>query len=170
MQSIILIGPPGAGKTTIGKILAKKLQFAFFDTDSLIEKSAGKPISQIFLDDGEAVFRELETVVVIETLTSRTGILSLGGGAVMTASIAAEIEKVNEPVVFLSVGIGQAAPRVGFNKERPLLLINPRQQWLALMEKRIPIYRKLSDLEISTDSKKPNEVAREILISLESMR
>ena len=94
------------------------------------------------------------------------GVLSLGGGAILDPETQSLIQSSSAQVVFLDVSIAQAGPRVGFNKDRPLLLINPRQQWLSLMEKRRPIYEELADFTVSTDNKKPNEVAHEIAILL----
>ncbi|MEI6406313.1 MAG: shikimate kinase [Actinomycetes bacterium] len=166
MSTVVLIGPPGAGKSSVGKALAKIAQLPFHDTDALIEERSQKKISEIFVDDGEPVFRKLEAEVVSESLQLLTGVLSLGGGAILDPKTQSLIQSSSAHVVFLDVSIAQAGPRVGFNKDRPLLLINPRQQWLSLMEKRRPIYEELADFTVSTDNKKPNEVAHEIAILL----
>ncbi len=166
MSTVVLIGPPGAGKSSLGKALAKIAQLPFHDTDALIEERSQKKISEIFVDDGEPVFRKLEAEVVSESLQLLTGVLSLGGGAILDPKTQSLIQSSSAHVVFLDVSIAQAGPRVGFNKDRPLLLINPRQQWLSLMEKRRPIYEELADFTVSTDNKKPNEVAHEIAILL----
>jgi shikimate kinase len=158
----ILIGAPGSGKSTVGKALAKELGCSFSDTDSMVEASAGKSISEIFLDQGEPVFRALEAQTLLRALQNEAGVLALGGGAILDAHSREAIKSSNSPVIFLEVSISQAAPRVGFNKERPLLLVNPRQQWMALMEKRRPIYEELADFTFSTDNKKPAIVAQEI--------
>jgi shikimate kinase len=160
--NIILIGPPGAGKSSIGKQLSKALQVSFTDTDERIENSAGKKISDIFLEDGEASFREIEKRIVLMEISRQNGILSLGGGAILDQDVANTLESVKGRVIYLEVSISSAAPRVGFNKERPLLSINPRQQWIALMEKRKPIYERVSGFKVVTDSKKPGEVVKEI--------
>ena len=162
MEQIILIGPPGAGKSSVGKLLAVELGRDFVDTDHLIETKSGKKISDIFLEDGEASFREFERDVVLSSLREVDGVIALGGGSVLDPRVADELSK-KSSVVYLEVSISNAAPRVGFNKERPLLLGNPRQQWLALMESRRAIYESLAKLRVSTDNKKPKEVVAEIM-------
>ena len=162
MPKVILIGPPGSGKSSVAKSLAKLLGTTHSDTDHLIEQRTEKKISEIFIEDGESKFREIEAEVVTLALASETGVLSLGGGAILNAITQQELRANNALIVFLDVSISQAAPRVGFNKDRPLLLINPRQQWLALMEKRRPIYESLAGLFVSTDNKKAIEVSYEI--------
>ena len=162
MKQIILIGPPGAGKSSIGKNLAKKLEQPFCDTDQLIEEQTGKSIAEIFIDSGEAQFREIEKAVVLQVLQDRTGVIALGGGSVLDDDVQAKLQRMSD-VVFLDVSISNAAPRVGFNRDRPLLVGNPRQQWIALMEKRRPIYEKLAKITVSTDNKKVNEVVSELM-------
>jgi shikimate kinase len=162
MESIVLIGPPGAGKSSIGKSLAKRMNLNFIDTDELIENRSGKKISDIFLEDGEAGFRALEKESVLEALRQADSIISLGGGAVLDSETQSVLREMNR-VVYLEVSISNAAPRIGFNRDRPLLLGNPRQQWLSLMEHRKPIYESLAKYQVSTDNRKVNEVA-EILV------
>jgi shikimate kinase len=160
---IVLIGPPGAGKSTVGKALAKEIDCGFVDSDKEIEVKNNKKIIDIFVEDGEAAFRVMEEAVVTELLRKFQGVVALGGGAPMNQEIEKILSKANYPVVFLDVSISQAANRVGFNKERPLLLINPRQQWINLMSTRRATYEGLAKEIISTDSKKPIEVAKEIV-------
>lgn len=158
----MLIGPPGAGKSSIGKNLAKRMNLNFIDTDEVIENRSGKKISDIFLEDGEAGFRALEKESVLEALRQADSIISLGGGAVLDSETQSVLREMNR-VVYLEVSISNAAPRIGFNRDRPLLLGNPRQQWLSLMEHRKPIYESLAKYQVSTDNRKVNEVA-EILV------
>lgn len=162
MKQIVLIGPPGAGKSSIGKNLAKKLEQPFCDTDQLIEERSSKSIAEIFLDSGEAEFRAIEKSIVLEVLQDRTGVIALGGGSVLDKDVQVKLQQMPD-VVFLDVSISNAAPRVGFNRDRPLLVGNPRQQWIALMEKRRPIYERLAKIKVSTDNKKVNEVVAELI-------
>jgi shikimate kinase len=153
---LILIGPPGAGKSSIGRQLSKVLEVPFRDTDVLVEEKAGKKISDIFVDDGESAFRKIEREVVLKEISTGNGVIALGGGSVLDQEVAEKLESMKSNVIYLEVSISNAAPRVGFNKDRPLLAVNPRQQWLNLMEKRKPIYERLCGVKVSTDNKKPN--------------
>jgi shikimate kinase len=160
---IVLMGPPGAGKSTVGKALSKELDCAFVDSDREIEARSNKKIIDIFVEDGEAKFRLIEEEIVSKLLQEFEGVLSLGGGAPMNMQVQQILNEADYPIIFLDVSISQAANRVGFNKERPLLLINPRQQWINLMNTRRATYEALSKEIVSTDSKKPVEVAKEII-------
>jgi shikimate kinase len=162
---IILIGPPGAGKTSVGKALAKKLALNFLDSDTVVEEKSGKSIPEIFITDGEPAFREMERAAVIDLIENQDGVIALGGGSVMDLEVSKRLLPMAH-VVFLDVSISNAAPRVGFNRDRPLLLGNPRQQWIALMEKRRSTYEALAKARVSTDNKKPVEVVEEILKEL----
>jgi len=162
LKKIVIIGPPGAGKSSIGKALAKELNLNFIDSDSEIEKISHKKISEIFIEDGEPAFRLLEVDVVRKVLADFDGVISLGGGAPINKEIQEVLQDANYPVVFIDVSIAQAATRIGFNKDRPLLLVNPRQQWISLMNDRRPIYEKLASQTISSDNQKPHEVAKQI--------
>ena len=168
LTKIVLIGPPGAGKSSVGRALSKELSMPFIDSDSEIEKVAGKTISVIFVDDGEHVFRKMEVEIVSKLLTDFTGVIALGGGAPITLETQQKLDSSDFPIIFIDVSISQAANRVGFNKDRPLLLINPRQQWLNLMNDRRPIYERLASEIVSSDNKKPVEVAKIISEKLKS--
>ena len=161
-KKIVLIGPPGAGKTSIGKALSKELELAFIDSDAEIERISGKTISEIFVDQGEAVFRKTEVEIVTRILAEFEGVVALGGGAPINPEIQKVLLNSEYPVIFIDVSISQAANRIGFNKDRPLLMINPRQQWLHLMSERRPIYEKLATITVSSDNSKPSEVAKTI--------
>ncbi|MFZ9728020.1 MAG: shikimate kinase [Candidatus Nanopelagicaceae bacterium] len=165
MPPIILIGPPGAGKTSVGKALAKKLSLNFLDSDKVVEEKSGKSIPEIFITDGEPAFREMERAAVIDLIENQDGVIALGGGSVMDLEVSKRLLPMAN-VIFLDVSISNAAPRVGFNRDRPLLLGNPRQQWIALMEKRRSTYEALAKARVSTDNKKPVEVVEEIVKEL----
>jgi shikimate kinase len=151
MKRIVLIGPPGAGKTTVGKALADHLSVEFLDTDALIEQTTGKSITDIFVVDGEPVFRAIELETLASVLKSDSAIVSLGGGAPISDEAQALISNSGSQVVFLDVSLSTAAPRVGFNRDRPLLLGNPRAQWQALSDQRRPIYERLANQIIKVD-------------------
>ncbi len=162
-KSIILIGPPGSGKSTIGRALSRKLNISFTDTDDLIEVRAGTSISQIFIDKGEPWFRELEEAVLKEELARLDGVLSLGGGAPLSETAQELLRKIDDAVVYLDVSLATAAPRVGFNRDRPLLLNNPRGTWQELMDKRRPIYEALATYVVKVDERAPKEIVAEIV-------
>lgn len=162
MPQAVLIGPPGAGKSTVGKALAKSIGVGFLDSDTVIEKNAGKKISDIFVDEGEEAFRELEYAALKACLLDRNCILSLGGGAPISDRAQRLLIDSDAPVVFLDVSLSIAAPRVGFNRDRPLLLGNPRAQWQALYDVRRPIYEKLAKITIKVDFVKLNDIVTEI--------
>lgn len=160
----VLIGPPGSGKSTVGELLAAAWAVGFRDTDADIVRSTGRSIADIFIEDGEGAFRELEREAVVAALAEHDGVLALGGGAVLDPRTQADLA--NQVVVFLDVSLAHAAPRVGLNASRPLLLGNPRARWQALMDARRPIYESLATVVISTDGRTPSEVAQEALEAL----
>jgi shikimate kinase len=166
MSRILLIGPPGAGKSTVGQALANKLAIDFIDTDQVIENETGKTITDIFVVDGEPHFRALELQTLKNVLTLESGVISLGGGAPISQDAQEAIEQSNSHTVFLDVSLATAAPRVGFNRDRPLLLGNPRAQWQALSDNRRPIYEKLADDAIKVDDMKVDQIVAEIVKNL----
>jgi shikimate kinase len=162
-NQIVLIGPPGAGKSTIGHSLAKKMQVKFADTDALIEAKLQKKISDIFVDLGEPFFRSEELIVLAEVLQSDNGVISLGGGAPISPQAQELLRSSGAIVIFLDISLGKAAARVGFNRDRPLLLGNPRAQWNELMSSRRPIYESLATAVIPVDDRSVNEICSDIL-------
>jgi shikimate kinase len=166
MPRLVLIGPPGCGKSTVGAALANKLSIEFVDTDNQIETSYGRKISDIFVDKGEAFFRELEFAALAESLQISDCVLSLGGGAPIAPRAQELLKSCASPIFFLDVSLAVAAPRVGFNRDRPLLLSNPRAQWQALAETRRPIYESLATFVIKVDSMSVEEVVNEIAAKL----
>ena len=160
-NSIILIGPPGSGKSTIGRAISRKLNVPFTDTDDLIEARTGTSISQIFIDKGEPWFRELEKEVLQEELAKVNGVLSLGGGAPLSDFAQDLLRKSESAVVYLDVSLATAAPRVGFNRDRPLLMNNPRGTWQELMDERRPIYEALATHIVKVDDRAPKDIVDE---------
>ncbi len=160
---IILIGPMGSGKTTIGQLVASKLGIAFRDTDHVIEERAGKSVSDIFLEDGEDEFRILEKKVLRDELLSDDTVLALGGGAPISVDAQSALRAIASPVVYLDISLATVAPRIGFNRDRPLLLHNPRGQWQTLMEARRPIYESIADSVIDVNEKSESEIVTLIL-------
>lgn len=156
----VLIGPPGAGKSTVGRLLAQRLGVAWYDTDAAVVAAQGRSIAEIFVDDGESAFRAIEMAEVRHALADCDGVLSLGGGAPMQPG--AKELLAGHTVVFLDVGIADAAKRVGFDRSRPLLGVNPRAQWTRIMAERRPTYEALASLRVDTAGRVPDEVVDEI--------
>jgi len=156
----VLIGPPGAGKSTVGPLLAALLGAEFAETDAMVEDIAGKPVSDIFISDGEPAFRALERTVVAQALASHRGIVALGGGAVMDTATQQLLAQ--QRVVYLQTGFAAAAQRVGMDTPRPLLLRNPRSRLRELLDERLPIYEALARITVVTDDRDPQDIADEI--------
>jgi shikimate kinase len=151
----------GAGKTTVGRLLAESWGLAFRDTDADIEAVEGREISEIFVDSGEGYFRDLERTTVAAALTEHDGVLALGGGAVLDPTTRRLLS--GHRVVFLKVGLSEAVKRVGLGTSRPLLLGNVRARIKALLDERTPIYEEVATETVDTDGRPPAEVAAEIL-------
>jgi len=166
MKRVVLIGAPGSGKSTVGAALAKVLALDFIDTDQLIEEREGKAITDIFVVDGEPHFRSVELETLKHVLTLNDVVISLGGGAPISDQAQQLINSSKSTVIFLDVSLATAAPRVGFNRDRPLLLGNPRAQWQALSDKRRPIYEALADVSIKVDDMSVEAITSEIEKSL----
>jgi shikimate kinase len=157
---VILIGPPGAGKSTVGPLVAALLGAEFLDTDSAVEEVAGKPVSDIFITDGEAAFRELERAAVARTVAGHLGILALGGGAVMDPGTRQLLA--GQRVVYLETGFATAAHRTGLDTPRPLLIGNPRTRMRELLAERLPVYEALAWVTVATDDRAPQEIADDV--------
>lgn len=162
---IVLVGPMGVGKSTVGALLAERLGCGFRDTDGDIVAAEGREIAEIFVDEGEPHFRELERRAVRTAVAEHEGVLALGGGAVLdegTRTLLADL-----PVVYLSMDVEEATRRTGLNVARPLLAINPRKQWRELMEARRPLYIEVARAVVPTDGRTPEEVVQAVLDALE---
>ena len=158
MTRIFLIGAPGCGKSTVGVALAAHLQWPFVDTDALIELKESKKITDLFVDNGEKYFRHVEFETLKEVLEETSAVISLGGGAPISQPAQDALVASDSTIVFLDVALATAAPRVGFNRDRPLLLGNPRAQWQALSDQRRPIYEKLATQSIKVDDMTVDEI------------
>ncbi|HEX2894714.1 MAG TPA: shikimate kinase [Marmoricola sp.] len=165
MPSVVLIGPMGAGKTTVGRLVAEALGVDFLDTDEVIEQTAGKTVSEIFVDEGEPHFRDLERAAVADALTTHDGVLALGGGAVMDATTRERLS--GEQVIFLQVGLSDAAQRVGLGVSRPLLLGNVRGRMKQLLDERTPVYESVAGHVVDTNGLSAREVADRVLAVLQ---
>ncbi len=161
---VVLVGAPGAGKSTVGAALAERLGVGFRDTDTDVEAATGRSISDIFLTDGEATFRELERDAVAAAMSEHSGVLALGGGAVLDDDTRRQLAAL--PTVWLQVSAAQAAARTGMNTARPVLLGNVRAQLGTLLKERAPLYAEVSGLAVDTDDRTADLVVEEILESL----
>jgi shikimate kinase len=159
---VVLVGPPGAGKTTVGRALARRMGLAFTDVDAVIVERAGKPIADMFTEDGEDAFRALERAVVAEALASTDGVLALGGGSVLAAVTRERLR--GHRVVHLTVGLADGIRRTGMSGARPLLAgVNPRATFKALLDARAPLYREVATFEVDTSRRSAGQVVRAVL-------
>ncbi len=159
-STIVLVGAPGAGKSTVGAALAKALHVPFFDSDVEIERILGRSVQQVFIDDGETFFRDLEQQVIGEALESQKGVISLGGGAVLDETT--RFKLADRFVCWLQVSPGTAASRIGLDKPRPVLLGNVRSSLVKLLSDRTPLYEEVATFSINTDDKDPKMLVTEI--------
>ncbi|MGW3265104.1 shikimate kinase [Streptomyces sp. NPDC001056] len=162
---LVLVGPMGVGKSTVGRLLAERLGTGYRDTDDDIVAAEGRAISEIFVDEGEEFFRALEKAAVAAALAEHEGVLALGGGAVLDADTRALLAR--HPVVYLSMDVEEAVRRTGLNVARPLLAVNPRKQWRELMEARRHLYEEVATAVVGTDGRTPEEVTQAALDALE---
>ncbi len=162
---VVLVGPMGVGKSSVGRLLAERLGVGYRDTDEDIVAAEGRTIAEIFVDEGESAFRELEKNAVHAALSGHEGVLALGGGAVLDAGTRALLA--GQRVVYLSMDVEEAVRRTGLNAARPLLAVNPRKQWRELMEARRHLYEEAATVVVATDGRTPEEVTQAALDALE---
>ncbi len=162
---LVLVGPMGVGKSTVGALVAGRLGCAYRDTDDDIVAAEGRTIADIFLDEGEEAFRAIEKRAVRAALAGHDGVLALGGGSILDADTRALLA--GHQVVYLSMDVEEAVQRTGLNAARPLLAVNPRRQWRELMEARRHLYTEVARAVVATDGRTPDEVAQGVLDALE---
>ncbi|MFF8969443.1 shikimate kinase [Streptomyces sp. NPDC014995] len=162
---VVLVGPMGVGKSTVGQQLAERLRVAYRDTDDDIVAEQGRAIADIFVEEGELAFRAIEKQAVHRALTEHDGVLALGGGSILDADTRALLSGLR--VVYLSMDVEEAVKRTGLNAARPLLAVNPRKQWRELMEARRHLYEEVATAVVPTDGRTPEEVTRAALDALE---
>ncbi|MFI0545159.1 shikimate kinase [Streptomyces sp. WSLK1-3] len=162
---VVLVGPMGVGKSTVGRLLAERLGVGYRDSDDDIVAEQGRAIAEIFVDEGETAFRAIEKQAVARALASHEGVLALGGGAVLDAGTRASLASLR--VVYLSMDVEEAVKRTGLNAARPLLAVNPRKQWRELMEARRHLYEEVATTVVATDGRTPEEVTEIALDALE---
>lgn len=165
VPAVVLVGPMGVGKSTVGRLLAERLGLGYRDTDEDIVAHEGRTIAEIFVDEGEPAFRAIEKRAVHTALAEHEGVLALGGGAVLDADTRALLA--GHRVVYLSMDVEEAVKRTGLNVARPLLAVNPRKQWRELMEARRHLYEEVATAVVATDGRSPEEVTQAALDALE---
>ena len=157
---VVLVGPMGAGKSTVAELLGAAWGEPVRDTDRDVEAAEGRSIADIFVDSGEETFRALERAAFAEALAAQRGVLALGGGAVLDPATREALA--DQPVVFLRVGLADAVKRVGLTSGRPLLFGNVRARIKALLDERTPIYESVARFSVDTDGRTPQDVADEV--------
>ncbi|WP_328483044.1 shikimate kinase [Streptomyces sp. NBC_00377] len=162
---VVLVGPMGVGKSTVGQLLAERLGVAYRDTDDDIVAEQDRSIAEIFVDEGEETFRAIEKVAVRRALAEHDGVLALGGGSILDADTRDLLA--GQRVVYLAMDVEEAVKRTGLNAARPLLAVNPRKQWRELMEARRHLYEGVATAVVTTDGRTPEEVSQVALDALE---
>jgi shikimate kinase len=160
-MAVVLVGFMGAGKTTVGRILAKRLRQPFLDSDQYLERTLGRTVRDVFAVEGEAYFRELEHQAVLDLLRGPESVIALGGGAVADARTRDALGSAQ--VVYLRVSYAASMARLHGDAYRPMLL---RPELDQVYLERLPLYEQLAVVTLDTDSKSPQEIAAEVLNAL----
>lgn len=163
---VVLTGPPAAGKSAVGKLLSDRLNASFVDTDAEIEATAGKPVGDIFVDDGEDAFRDLERAVAARALSAGGAVVALGSGAVLDPGVQQLLA--GPPVAYLSAGFNAIARRLGLDRPRVVIPGNPRGRLRTMLEERRPLYERLATFTVDAGELAPEEIADEIQAWLDS--
>lgn len=166
---VVIVGAPASGKTTVGTALAELLGVGFRDTDADVVAAAGKPVSDVFVDEGEEHFRTLEEQAVDRALAEHDGVLALGGGAVMSAATRERLVaygRAGGTVVWLHVDLPSAAKRAGLSRDRPLLAVNPRAMLRTMLEARAPLYEEVATVTVTTAGREPGDVIADVAAAL----
>jgi len=156
----VIVGAPGAGKTSVGRRVAERLRTEFRDSDALVEQRVGRPVADIFLTDGESTFRQMEREEIANALESFDGVLSLGGGAILDETTRALLA--DNTVVWLQVDLTNATHRVGLNSARPLLLGNVRGTMLTMLNERTPLYQEVATFTVDTSGRSLRDITDEV--------
>jgi shikimate kinase len=164
VNPVVLIGPPGSGKSAAGPLLARRLGVRFADTDTAVERDIGKPVGDVFVEDGESVFRELERAAVARCLDGGSGVVALGSGAVLDPDVRRQISECT--VVYLEAGFATIAKRTGMDRPRVVVPGNPRGMLRSMLEQRRPVYTELATITVNADELSPEELAVEIAAKL----
>jgi shikimate kinase len=149
LNQVVLIGPPGVGKTTAGARLAQTLGTTFRDTDADVEAVTARPVSDIFIEDGEEAFREIEGQAALKALAEHDGVLALGSGAVLDERVQRALG--GRTVVYLEADFSTVAKRAGFDRARVVLPGNPRGRLKAFLAERHRLYGSLATITVQTD-------------------
>jgi shikimate kinase len=159
---VVLVGLPGSGKSSVGAELARRLEVPFADSDELVVAQTGRSVSQIFAQQGEPVFRQLEAELIAEALGNFDGVLALGGGAVSTDAVRQDLAASGVPVVLLTAGQDELVSRLAGTAHRPLLAGNAPARLAELAEAREPLYREVASVTVATGGRCIEQVAAEL--------
>ncbi|MGX7679953.1 shikimate kinase [Jatrophihabitans sp. DSM 45814] len=159
---LVIVGLPGAGKSSVGAAVANRLGLPFLDSDDLVHEMTGRPVGEIIADDGEAAFREIEAAAILDTLIDFGGVLALGGGAVTTAAVRQELRDSAVPVALLTADQPTLVARIGNTQHRPLLAGDTAARLLELESQRAELYREVATISIDTSALSIDEVAAQL--------